>query len=470
MISQFKESTTEAIKFKSKEDIAIEFKKQTGNHIEAAGTILAGIEIRNNFRAHGNLKQDTEIELCPYTNEQLKLIDLYNGFKKKSPYLFHVTKNENIENIVKNGLLTWMKVRHEGVSGAGKISLAANEQIAKYYGGESDILLRVKKGYVFDDLEPDFLAGEGAYTTRKDIPSNALEIKITNKWLPLERYKSSDISTCLPFTAIKPSQTHLTIDNKKRQIHNSNGNLIHETEEGLRDFWGWFGDSIAVDSEGRPLIVYRGEHGIGTDLSTRLGSWSFGSKEIAEQYAQIPNNIKTDSVAINPKVFSAYLKITNPLINTIDDPFIDLSVVWDKFGKDVAIRVARENFESIREMDGWQEDFMDEYGDDSLDELINKAPGRIKDLYIYTFKLFDDAWFVNLAKEAWFDGAIHAEYGFHTQAGEHAEFKVFDRDQIRITSNQNNVIAIQCVDTDYTKNRREVIETDNEESTNGPSL
>lgn len=223
-----------------------------------------------------------------------------------------------------------------------------------------------------------------------------------------------------------------------RSITNSEGQLI----TGLHDFWLWFDDSVAVDSDGRPLLVYRGEHGSSHDISTRLGSFSFGSKEIADQYANRPNN--RENIPLNPKVFSGYLKITNPLINSIDDPFIDLSLIWDIFGMDVAIKIATEQFETIKELDIWQEEFISEY--DSIDQLLEKDPIRIKDLYVYAFRLFDEEWFVKLASDQGFDGAIHAEYGFHTESKNHAEYKVFNVDQFvndNIIGNGNSGLVIK---------------------------
>lgn len=50
----------------------------------------------------------------------------------------------------------------------------------------------------------------------------------------------------------------IDIDGKQRPTTNSNGQPIAATEEGVRNFWKWFGDSKVVDAEGRPLVVYHG--------------------------------------------------------------------------------------------------------------------------------------------------------------------------------------------------------------------
>ncbi len=50
----------------------------------------------------------------------------------------------------------------------------------------------------------------------------------------------------------------ITLDGKERWTVNSKGAPIARTEEGIRNFWNWFGDSKVVDGEGRPLVVYHG--------------------------------------------------------------------------------------------------------------------------------------------------------------------------------------------------------------------
>lgn len=48
----------------------------------------------------------------------------------------------------------------------------------------------------------------------------------------------------------------LNIDGKERPTRNSNGQLIHPTEEGIRNFWKWFGDGYFLDPNGKPYIFY----------------------------------------------------------------------------------------------------------------------------------------------------------------------------------------------------------------------
>ncbi len=52
--------------------------------------------------------------------------------------------------------------------------------------------------------------------------------------------------------------TEIEVDGQMRPALNSTGKPIHPTQEGIRNFWRWFGDSKVVDASGRPLVVYHG--------------------------------------------------------------------------------------------------------------------------------------------------------------------------------------------------------------------
>ena len=54
------------------------------------------------------------------------------------------------------------------------------------------------------------------------------------------------------------SEDNIQIDGKEKAARNSAGQRIARTEEGLRAFYEWFGDSLVVDENGHPLEVYHG--------------------------------------------------------------------------------------------------------------------------------------------------------------------------------------------------------------------
>lgn len=77
----------------------------------------------------------------------------------------------------------------------------------------------------------------------------------------------------------------IEVDGQPRPTTNSNGQRIAETEEGLRNFWRWFGDSKVVDKDGKPLVVYHsGMFDENDDPVPVVGAegFHFGTKTAAE--------------------------------------------------------------------------------------------------------------------------------------------------------------------------------------------
>lgn len=116
----------------------------------------------------------------------------------------------------------------------------------------------------------------------------------------------------------------LNIDGKDRPTTNSNGQPIHPTEEGVRNFWRWFSDSKVVDADGRPLVVY---HGTASDVdmfdAKKTGSatkaksadgvfWFSDSAELAEDYAGFAKKKFGKNGARN--IMPVYLQMSDPKI------------------------------------------------------------------------------------------------------------------------------------------------------------
>jgi hypothetical protein len=106
----------------------------------------------------------------------------------------------------------------------------------------------------------------------------------------------------------------IEIDGVARQATNSSGQRIARSEEGLRNFWAWFGNSKVVDAEGKPLVVYHGtdaefeafDLGVkrqrGRMKPSDLGVWFVGSKDYASNHGE--------------RLVEAYLSIRNPKVYT----------------------------------------------------------------------------------------------------------------------------------------------------------
>ncbi|HNY32819.1 MAG TPA: hypothetical protein PKO15_18190 [Fibrobacteria bacterium] len=58
--------------------------------------------------------------------------------------------------------------------------------------------------------------------------------------------------------SVAPLPERIDIDGVSRPTKNSAGRPLAQDEEGVRNFWRWFGDSKVVDEAGNPLVVYHG--------------------------------------------------------------------------------------------------------------------------------------------------------------------------------------------------------------------
>lgn len=212
-------------------------------------------------------------------------------------------------------------------------------------------------------------------------------------------------------------------------------------------FKRWFGNSVVVNSKGEPLVVYRGEHGADTSLEvqTNIGSYTFtDDPRVASFYAQDPNDSRMRAEL--PRVTPAYLRIENPIFNNTDDPFVELSWLEEKFGRDEAVRIARKFADNIEYTGNWMEDLANEF--DSVDEMMDAAPERVGDLYFDAFRYLDDQEEMAKAKAAGFDGAVHIGNGESASA---IEYRVFDRSQIKsaianaeFDPNSDSILASQA--------------------------
>ena len=65
------------------------------------------------------------------------------------------------------------------------------------------------------------------------------------------------------------SETHINIDGVLKHRYNSEGKLIHHTDEGIKQFHKWFNNSTFTDHKGRPLVVY---HGVKPRITMKMDS------------------------------------------------------------------------------------------------------------------------------------------------------------------------------------------------------
>jgi hypothetical protein len=195
------------------------------------------------------------------------------------------------------------------------------------------------------------------------------------------------------------------------------------------EFKKWFGKSVVVDKSGKPLVVYRGEHGEDNGrMQTKLGSITFSSSEVASDYALEPNDSRMTPVA--SRVIPAYLSIQKPVIyEPGGDPFTYVTDLIKNLGYDTAMKFVRKYEERLGE-GAWENDPEME---GSLNEIAANQPEKLKNLYIQAYPLLDDPEFVAAAKAAGFDGAVHGGSGISSDT----EYRVFDETQIKSATGNN---------------------------------
>lgn len=176
-----------------------------------------------------------------------------------------------------------------------------------------------------------------------------------------ESKRSSEQRPALPPT--------ITIDGKERSTTNSNGQPLAQTEEGVRNFWNWFGESKVVDKQGRPLVVYHGSPEIFNSFDTDKIGKAHGRSEGAGFYFTTDRGV-AEGYAEGRPVYETYLRIENPA--SYDAPALSASASK----KLVSRIVANEAKEGIAEGDG----FLSSYGDvayEGRSRVVNEATSSI---------------------------------------------------------------------------------------------
>lgn len=229
--------------------------------------------------------------------------------------------------------------------------------------------------------------------------------------------------------------------------------LFKPVDTGSAAFLRWFGDSKVVDADGKPLRVYRGEHGkieaksgrtapsvpttgvkplreeIGYgDFQSRIGSLTFSDRsDAASLYAEQPNDRGLDEIAGRPRVIPAYLKIENPIINSPGEPFIDGRDLAKALGANAAIRLFTKHAYWVENTQNWEE-INEGYKYDGVGSYLAQNPKGINDLYMDAYPLLDDPEAVSALKAAGYDGAIHGGNG---DTADSTEYRVFDESQAK---------------------------------------
>ena len=166
-------------------------------------------------------------------------------------------------------------------------------------------------------------------------------------------------------TPLAQGVTEIEVDGAVRPALNSNGKPIHWSEDGVRNFWRWFGDSRVVDAQGRPLVVY---HGTAADIEkfsyefVGNGNDQYGS---GFYFTTSPNTASGYAANEGGNVLPVYLAINNPLSS-------DQSKKLTKSQIKAIISSAPELDDVLWNFGDW--------GSEGKDKVLNKA---ISQLYEY---------------------------------------------------------------------------------------
>jgi len=112
----------------------------------------------------------------------------------------------------------------------------------------------------------------------------------------------------------------IEVDGVRRPRFNSNKQPIHTTDDGIKNFWRWFGDSKMVDGQGRPLPFYHGTDADFTEFLTSTIGQAQDGKLFAGSGFYFADN-QNDAGGYGSKVVAVYLKIENPLDMRDKDSF-----------------------------------------------------------------------------------------------------------------------------------------------------
>lgn len=159
--------------------------------------------------------------------------------------------------------------------------LSADSTIADFL----DLIDKERRGA---PVYADGMGNEGAANLRLDMEQ--LQQFLESHGVNLATMSNEEIRSAMKgisagksFNQGAPLPEKIEIDGVERSTTNSNGEPIARTEEGVRNFWSWFGDSKVVDAEGRPRVVYHGTDKKFTKINMKKGAqglfWFTSDKE-----------------------------------------------------------------------------------------------------------------------------------------------------------------------------------------------
>lgn len=225
--------------------------------------------------------------------------------------VYHHTSAENAQKIRREG---WLRS-----AGEPDLYFTTHAETDTGYG-DTAIPVRVKPDRL--QIDDEFPGGRQDY--RVESPTRGRRLRFLPDGSAVLNQQAS-----VAYTA-----DTIEVDGVTRPTTNSNGKPIAQTEEGVRNFWRWFGDSKVVDAEGRPLVVY---HGTGKDFA-EFNTEGGKGKSYQSGAFFTPSTLRANTYTPGRDggaVMPVYLRIVDPV--EIDA----LGSNWNNIGKKAKINTPK---------------------------------------------------------------------------------------------------------------------------------
>ena len=237
--------------------------------------------LRRRFKAAGYADEEIEANLATFTSALATLAEASNGA---------VTTDELIDDFKFNIEKRDFDINSKDIESTVKKILADDREVLGYFR-------RVR--------EKD----------RKPLPKDVAKLNIESVAAEMARIDANEKE----YTG-----ETIKINGKERSVYNSHGVRIAKSAKALKAFYKWFGNSKAVDEQGRPKVLYHGTprasflNFVGKDGKQRF--FFTDDISIAETYSgssHIVTREEAEGAAagdIDPSagIYQVYLKIENP--------------------------------------------------------------------------------------------------------------------------------------------------------------
>jgi len=389
----------------------------TANRKEVAEKIIEREEIETELAKKESELQNTDAAFQAETKKDIELLN--NRAQEINGEISEISKTEKVEETEAP------KTEQPTVSESGVESLKEGDKLQwDAYGNEGSEEWTVGKRVKTRGGQDAVVLSKRYIESAKDGSTHSKEYADANG---IKYDNEHTIEHTVPLSDLNKTKTEPTVS---EQVQGENVGKTEPAGKGIETPKTIIPNKV---QENKPIEVevYRGQHG-SSELESRLGSFSFTENpETAKIYSESPNNKEMDSYAKNPTIIKAKISIKNPVINTPDDPFIDIMRVSEILGEVKAKEIAIKYSDQIKYTNNWEENYSEF---ESVKELLKERPEELKNLYLDAYNLFDDSDVVKAFKEKGYDGAVHAGVGENSME---PEYRVFDKRQIEL--NKTNI-------------------------------